>query len=903
MISITPDAQAQAIKRLGTQPVPVVEINWDKTLLKRYSGNTLFNSEAKLLTLSEITTTKSDIFDIIETASCTLSDSDGTLKQIFDTYILEGSPVSIYHCFANLTESDKVLILSGKVTAPIEWSESERTLTLNFISRFEDKVVSGLDENDLEDEDCTIKQPPMVFGTCYGVPISKTTCTPVARTLDSIWQVSTAGGTGSGAIIVTNSPNFRVHNGHKFPKGQITLLIDGALFVGQFGVQEDIDDDVFFLNDFNVAFGTIRINPRQQNDMDYANPNCVWGDTNIPWLQGKYIVYTYTSNKSYITFEGEKYPVPAGTIGASTGGSQNLVIDSISTQSELKFYLGHAPVGISGEPYCLGQNGDGSRCVGIYGKYPLYMANTRNSLQYDFPPFWEIPPGANVELYQQQVYYINWLPTTSILGVYAIRNNAVIGLPGGSYSINMTTPAKLTLVAPLSYYGQFDGDDIYVSLTSSIGPNIVDIIQYLIETYTDITCDSTSFTTVKNQDSVKNYPACFALLEARTIFELLKDITWQARLILSIQGSTAYLSNPMVQSSSVYTLSNTNAEFGSYSLKTTDTTDIITKFIGKYNETYFSIDDPNKITLFNNVDIFNKRNFEKDFWIYNQRSCVKKAMEYWMNQRSNVWYILTAKTFLTSLAIVVGDAVTLDVPYTIETYGIVIDKQFDVTDSSITLTIWIPQSNSGGIPWLTYDDTLRIDVNVISYNFQFGNFFFWSSAMQYHPPKALTFDASQQEHEQSNPASISNRQAQVTHIDDNYLTCKFISPVDSADPVDLRSSDVTCNNQTAQLDQALIIVALPTEFRKNCYDGKTINEVSYTFTSYATGLQQRSALKGTTLENQVISPPYWEGGIIDIEWRPKGCGLNDADVTSMYGLVVWQDKNTAARAWGVPANE
>ena len=62
-------------------------------------------------------------------------------------------------------------------------------------------------------------------------------------------------------------------------------------------------------------------------------------------------------------------------------------------------------------------------------------------------------------------------------------------------------------------------DDLYVTLTSSVGPNPADIIAWLLEKYTSLSVDTDSFDHVRTR--LANYPCQFALLERMNVMQLI----------------------------------------------------------------------------------------------------------------------------------------------------------------------------------------------------------------------------------------------------------------------------------------------------------------------------------------------------------------------------------------------
>ena len=92
-----------------------------------------------------------------------------------------------------------------------------------------------------------------------------------------------------------------------------------------------------------------------------------------------------------------------------------------------------------------------------------------------------------------------------------------------------------------------------------------------------------------------------------------------------------------------------------------------------------------------------------------------------------------------------------------------------------------------------------------------------------------------------------------------------------------------------------VFVEKPYILRKTPFDGETVNDVTYTYTTASL----RTATDGTTEEDQAITPDYYVGEIILAVHR-RGVYDDPEDAASVDGMVVcWTDLNTAGRCWAV----
>jgi len=897
MISITTAASTEIAKQYGIQPILVIEVQWDSVITKRYAAQAIFSAEPRLVQCSEIDYTNEDFLGTIESASATLSDNDGELKTLFTGRTLFGSPVKIYHFFNGLAEADKILIFTGVVTAPIKWSESERTLELSFISRLEDKIVSGPDQEELSNSDCPLEFPPISFGTVFGVKVTPQECIPQAWLLDEIYSQAFGKDTLNTANVVINKDSFRVWNGEKFPQGQrITLLIDNTLFVGAFS------GNVFncVAGGFNASFGNFQVQGRQSGSSDYDNPSAVFiNNADSAWMAGKYAVMSFNQRYSYV---GNKdNVVPTGMEGATTKTEKLYIVDQIGSTNGNVVYLAHSRPDLFGQPYCLGMQGDSAKCTQITGKYPMSVTGHSLNLTYDYPDRWSIAPQtAVVQLKEPHGYYANWLPST-ILGVYGLRENKVCSIPQSMYTVTSTPHTIIQMKKTLSWYGGWDSDDIFVSLTSAVGPNIVDIVQWLVENYTPYSIDATSFAATKVLTSVANYPSCFTLTSAKSVNTILRDICQQAHLQITVTGGVVYIADlATCPSTSSYSLTDAKAEFGSYNLYTSDVNDLITKLVGRWCRTGFPVDVEQSITKYNNLKFSTYERYV-DFYIYNIRQCVLKSMEFWLDRLSNIWYYLEAKTFLTSLPVQTGDRIGVINSFAPIDYGILRDYTLDPIEHSILLKAWLPFSNSGGQAWLTFDDSIAVDTSANQFDFSIVNVGFFQVLQQSglgHAPKA---NQSQQDAALLDTFNAGVRAVKVVEIKDNYLVCSFIQSYDHKDPKDLTSDTIgyTKTNKKTEIP-ASVPVAMPSSFRRAMYDtGKAIDGITYTGYPYTSGTQHRKATDGSVTEEQYITPAYKKDDILQVMILPSGTGINDPDINKELGLVCWQDLNIDGRVWAL----
>ena len=113
---------------------------------------------------------------------------------------------------------------------------------------------------------------------------------------------------------------------------------------------------------------------------------------------------------------------------------------------------------------------------------------------------------------------------------------------GSITAVEIVLPQLLSTVAYQDANGdliQGWSDDLYVTFQSTVGPNIVDILEYIIDNYTTLTYDAASFNYVRTK--LAPFPANFPLLQRKNVVEVLKEIAFQCRCAFWLEDNVVYL--------------------------------------------------------------------------------------------------------------------------------------------------------------------------------------------------------------------------------------------------------------------------------------------------------------------------------------------------------------------------
>jgi len=300
--------------------------------------------------------------------------------------------------------------------------------------------------------------------------------------------------------------------------------------------------------------------------------------------------------------------------------------------------------------------------------------------------FWQGEAGTTVRTEDKDcsIYIANIVPSV-IKAVHAYRTldngSRILASVPSSYYIKNEMAALGTMTATAitfpfdlkSIPGEGWEDDIYVTLQSSVGPNVCDVIQWLIETYTNATVNSANFATVKakfKSGANELYPVGFCLLERPNVLEEIERIAFEARCAIYRVGNEFFLKYLSEEPTTDVTFTEddiwngpTGSEEGNINLSFPETENLITRMVAIWRPNYLPLEQghkPYRIILRNNVKLYGMHSTEIDFHIYNIRDLVYKSATFWMIRKSNTWKHVQFQTFLTNIQLESFDTILLN---------------------------------------------------------------------------------------------------------------------------------------------------------------------------------------------------------------------------------------------------
>lgn len=700
MRTLTDNAKAFVATNTGARPFNIIEIGWVDGSTISYADKDVADIQGKILKMSAIDnvlTVQGNIPLSSSNAqiSVTLSDTDGTIKAVLDTVDIHKRPVWIYQMFDGLSLADKILLFKGQVNTPIEWDEGARTITIDVVEKIEDAEIGfSIEEGNFVDPPVNMIAAawPLVFGTVAHEPALRA-ITPRQGTL----------GTAVGIH------DFTLEKRISALAGAPCQMVFAGYQVTSSGGLPPYHISSLYVKDKSCVDGlcqqhsSLYIQLQEQLSYEYTQIT-IFGGLKFP----QHVTLTIRINQALFTgqFNGELFTIysrqhpdydPATGLPFSWESAQHLY-------SYTQCNIDPNPYDLQVPPQPIDPT-DPNSPIPAYQAY-LVAVWTRWYNRLPTSSFFWVTAGATVTLANgpdsQIVYIANLLPST-VLNVSAFRNlgtgRQFLTVDPSYYSVRevnytgYTGVTEILMTQPLSTrdlnnVGGWE-DDIYVSLTSSVGPNVVDIMEWFIGEYTTYGIDTTSFNLVRAQ--IDNYPANFALFSRENIVQVLQEIAFQSRCALYLRNDIFYIKYLSATEEAVDTITVSDIVANSLKLTHTSTEDLVTKYIVTWKEDY-AIQDSETMVLRYNLAKYGLHQDQFNYYIYNIADLVRKSATFWLIRRANIWRLAVFKCPLTKLALEVFDTITLNIPaLSPNTINCVVQKaSYNSDDNMIDMEVWTP---------------------------------------------------------------------------------------------------------------------------------------------------------------------------------------------------------------------
>ena len=672
MKTVPANAQTLLDTNTGTEPYSIVKVEWGSgTIYYGDKDNDSLNVLGKILSVSALSNTKkADSSGNVSSCSIELDDSDGSLKTLLNTLEIEGTACTVYQYFDELvTLDDAVTLLTGKILEDISWDEGQRTFSFTIESIQDDGEVGYTIEEGFIDNlnpDVVGDNIPLCFGSPIYVPAVQLRKIPRGTLKNEITY---------------GVQSFAIDDGDYFPQDEeIEIDIDHIRFTGSFS------GDVFTptsSNDNHYTNLTPAIRPAESTDSDTDYTTLLWVDEGIQ-LEGLYVIVSKYVAAAATTFiminkcikqEGTKCTfiqpwMPNYTVRDN--------VNAVVNTTEHKFKIEHSDTIL----YAAGRPRTDWAEEYIYfmdyavtkDAYDGKISDVRvlrytKTLESD----WKLPSGTEVKLVSSytNLFACNLVNSLQIYEVMAYREvdgiKKLVSVPSSYYTKSLSdvqggkTLTTIEFDTELSYRTceKWEPDQIYVTLKSSIGSNISDIIRWVIENNTDLSVDNTSFADVKTK--VADYPANFALFTTKNAIAFCEEVAWQARCAILVSNNTVYLKYLSEVPTGDFTIDEDLVASKTLTLGHMGIDNLSTRLIGSWRPNYLPDTEDRKITYSNNEDEYGLNVSSADMYIYNDEDLAKLSLYFWGYRVSNSWRTASFDAFLQALPLNAFDTLTHDI--------------------------------------------------------------------------------------------------------------------------------------------------------------------------------------------------------------------------------------------------
>lgn len=689
--SISSNGLAKLAQNLGTEPIIIIEVQWAPdgarvAYADREIGATVKGAILEVSGLESVVQVSQGADS--QQLSVKLDDTDGSLKQIIDTLDIHKRPCWVYQYFDGLDLDDKFLLFSGQINTPIEWNEGDRTLAFDIVSRIEDVEIGfSLEEGitDSFDEELIGKPWPLCFGTVNNVP-SLRLRPPASGTL--------AQGTGIHDFTLPR----RIAAAGKLccppiqGTGTMIFLATTGASIGQAAfASSGIYTDPNCLAANCVTLKSLELEYSEQKNYEIS-PVKIFGGERFP--QNTPLTLAINNGKFTGTFAGDIFTITSRLHPDNDG--KNRVVQSEYKQT-MKALCGSPDPVADCEPQYVQT---------VFGPVLDDCSCKQAALDAIEPAsfFWANAGSQVVIDSEQEIVYVANLIQSTVLRVAAYRNlngaRQLIDVPTDYYTVRYTdytgynAVTEIVLSRPLSTRDLDNGagweDDLYITMTSDVGPNTVDIIEWILDTYAPgYDQDATSFNAVRAL--IDNYPMHFALLERKNLIEFLQDVATQARCAFWLKDNTFYIRYLSLEPTADDTITEDDILPNSMVLYHTATEDLVTKQVNEWKWDY-AVDKPNKLILRHNVKKYGTHEKTNDYFAFTIQELVNKSATFWLIREANTWRKLRFRTPIHKLKLEPFDVVSLNLPDLSPNIikGIVEKANLDSDALEIEFDVWTP---------------------------------------------------------------------------------------------------------------------------------------------------------------------------------------------------------------------
>lgn len=700
MRNISTASLAKLSQKTGTEPVCLVEVEWATGHSKLYGDKSIDAEgvEGRILSISSF----DDVLNVSgsgtsQSVTVTLDDSDGQMKEFFNNVDFHRKKVTIYQWFTGIPLSDKFVLFAGVTATPVVWKESDRTLTFTVISKSSDiEVGFSPEEGQFSNlpQDQIGKTWPLVFGRVLKLPAIRIDDIPhkdkQGDAADSVTQDD------HGIEDPSLEPHIKAQEDQSVYAAKLAQLyfisyLQASYTARKHGEVGELDD---------IGSGSGYFSSLAKQYLDQGNKYL---------LQSQKIKKAVDSKKTVLRKQKEynrtSIPVTNGDLFKQGVVKRYKIGEGIYTGSFVGNSFNITEV----------QHPDFEEYEGL--EHPAAEDEDAGQIYTPRTKFFWNPSGARLiagivmgddddDEPDNIRYIVASTLNVSVQAVYAMRDkNGITQLsvvPRNLYSVHNvlwgTLPTTMILVPHalsglVNNKGDNEGwdDELYVSCTSPVGPNPVNIIIWLIQTYTGHAYDSESFDEVRTL--LASYPANFAVLDRPNVISLIQEIAYQSRCIVWLKNNVFHIRYLSKKTPATAVISEADVIEQSLEVSYTETEDLVTKVKAAWRSDYKQ-SNLNLVILRYNIKYYGLHEVQKSYFIYNQQFLVEKSAVFWFIRDSSTFKRVKCRVPIKFLNIETLDTVTLNFSHNfIANTAIdcmVESAILDTGSYEIELTLWCP---------------------------------------------------------------------------------------------------------------------------------------------------------------------------------------------------------------------
>ena len=695
----------------GQEVVVILEVFWANGIGSQFYADRALDGtpvQGKILSMSGLDEAiQISAGSNSQSLQVTLDDTKGDIKAIFDVNDVHKVPVKVwFYMIGTDFDTEKFEVFTGQINSPVVWSEGLRQFTLSVLNKIEDKEVGfSAEEGQFPalPEDLIGKPWPLCFGTTVNVPA-----------LRAVPAVSGKLLRGVGIKDFTLPRRLNLANEIICPQTAIgfrcsTSFVGGGTYKATCNVAYETDQACLQARCVEIERLTLML--QEQTSYEYARIT-ILGGKNFP--QGRTITLNINGGLFTGKFNGTAAN-PTNVFDIMTrrhprdDGTGNVIVDD--QQAEILSKCPSAATDAQDSDW--GETAFGPYWTGQRTSRLSWEAY-RNALSADF--FWA-GGGSTVTMQNASeiIYIANIVPST-IIRVAAWRtingNRFLLTVPSSFYTIRQTdyngyNVMEVVFQRPLSAEQQETGggwsDDIYITQISSVGPNPIDVISWFIDTYTDYSKDTTSFSQATTD--LDTYSFHFPLLVRKNLLTVLNELATQSRCAIYLKGNTFFIKYLSKSPTPVATITEDDileddSGNGTLQIELTKTEDLVTKLTAEWQNDY-SLNEKNTLILRHRLVDYGTHERIVDYYAFYHLDWVRKTATYWLIRWANTWKKLRFSTSLEFMKLEAFDAVTFTLAdvATSSFIGIVERAEFDSDRQQINFEVWTPVRAGTMVPY------------------------------------------------------------------------------------------------------------------------------------------------------------------------------------------------------------